>query len=123
MTTVTTVIILPLLHHRFQPDLDKCSQQQPPKLLHFPYLSILHNTYMVGVADHTLFLFNPASYKLAARSCDLGIIQDLYCDGHQVFAVCGEGRSVKVVDFMDLGTCICELVKQNLFDQAVLVRE
>ena len=77
---------------------------------------------MVGVADHTLFLFNPASYKLAARSCDLGTIQDMFCDGHQLFVVCESGRTVKVVDFMDLGTCVCELVKQSLFDQAVLVR-
>ena len=119
LTTVTAVITLTLLYYSFRPDLDKSSKQQPPRFLHFPYLFILHNTYMVGVADHTLFLFNPASYKLAVRSCDLGVIQDLNCDGHQLFAMCGEGRSVKVVD---VGTCVCELVKQNLFDQAVLVR-
>lgn len=77
---------------------------------------------MLGVADHTLFLFNPASYKLAASSCDLGAVLDLYCDGQQLFVVCGDGRTVRVVDFMDIGTCVCELVKQDLFEQAVLVR-
>ena len=77
---------------------------------------------MVGVADHTLFLFNPASYKLAARSCDLGTVVNLYCDGQQLFVVCEGERAVRVVDFMDVGTCVCELVKQNLFEQAVLVR-
>ena len=77
---------------------------------------------MVGVADHTLFLFNPASYKLAARSCDLGMIVNLYCDGQQLFSVCEGGRVVRVVDFMDVGTCVCELVKQGLSQQAILVR-
>ena len=77
---------------------------------------------MVGVADHTLFLFNPASYKLAARSCDLGNIMNLYCDGQQLFVVCDGGRVVRVVDFLDVGTCVCELVKQKLLEQAVLVR-
>ena len=103
--------------------MEKSSKHSPPKLLHFPYLFVLHNTYMVGVADHTLFLFNPASYKLSAWSCDLGTVQDVYCDGQQLFAVCGAGRSVMVLDFMDLGTCVCELVKQSLLDQAVMVRK
>ena len=79
---------------------------------------------MVGWVSNYLFLFEPASYHLAAWTNALGSILDLYCDGRQLFVLCeGVGCvGVSVVSFVSLETCVQWLVKLELTEQAVKVR-
>ena len=89
--------------------------------LNLHYLYVLRNSFLIGWIGSTLFVFNPASYKLTACSQDFENIADLYCDGRQLFVLSEGGRSVRVVSFVEVGVCVCELVDLQLLDQALKV--
>lgn len=108
----------------FQPNFVSASAVHLSQPLNFAYLYILHNTYMVCWTDNKLFLFEPASYNLAAWTSDLAVILDVYLDGRQLFVLSERvgGVSVSVLSFVSLETCVHWLVEYGLLMQASQVR-
>ena len=78
---------------------------------------------MVGHLPDSLVVFDPASYRIAAWTCDARGIVDVCCSGKQFFVLCEEGRGVAVVGVLPVRVCLQELVRFGHLEQAEMVRE
>ena len=106
----------------FQPDFEAAASVRLTQSLNFSSLSVLTNRYMVGHLSDSLFVFNPASYRIAAWSCDARGIVDVCCSGKQLFVLCEEGRGVAVTTVLPVSVCLQELVRFGHLKQADMVR-
>lgn len=89
---------------------------------HFPYLSTLHQRYLVCWAPGSaLYLFTCASYRLATWTRSLGVEDRVHCDGSELWVLCKGGRGVGVLHVADVKTAVRELVKLHLHGHACQV--
>ncbi len=73
---------------------------------------------MVSSLENQLFVFDPASCKLATWTDDLQGITDVFSDGRQLFVLCEGGRRAVELSALPVGSCLKELVRFGELQQA-----
>lgn len=90
----------------------------PSLPLHFTTLSILSGCYLVCWGPGCLYFFHTASYQLAGWTEAMGTLDQVYCDGHNLWLLREGGRALQVVQFVDISTSLQQLVQLGLLQQA-----